>query len=214
MTHAHRRGDPSLYVGTVLLCVLVCLTVNADVVTLTNGQTLEGRVSEDGQIVIIELAQGTVKIPKSRVKSIASKTTALDEYAQRRSKLLRTAAQNKLNPPAEAQLWFELSQWADEQKLPNCRTDALKMALERDPDHSAARQASGYVAHNGRWMTHVERYQALGLVRVEGKWVPKEAEEDAKKARRAREAKEKEQVDEKNRRREAAQQRAPRPRVL
>ncbi|HEY3320622.1 MAG TPA: hypothetical protein VGP72_09170 [Planctomycetota bacterium] len=161
---------------------------SADTVTLDNGQTLEGRVTDDGKVVTIQLAQGVVKVPKARVRAITAKVTPLDEYAQRAQDLRDAVKKNKLEPQAEGDLWFDLGKWADEQQLPLARDEAYRTAIEKNPDQAGARAALGYVLYNSRWLTKAQRNIEMGMVRVDGKWVPREAQQEARKAKEDREA--------------------------
>lgn len=170
-----------------ILCLLAFAApaALADTVVLQNGKTLEGRVTTDGDSVTIEFAQGKVKINKALVKSITPKETPLDEAARRAIDIQKQATEHKLEKAAEAMLWYELAGWAGEKQLPRARADALKMVLALEPDHAGARKDSGYVLHNGAWMTPAERNQALGLVKVDGRWTSPEALHDLSRAREA-----------------------------
>jgi hypothetical protein len=156
----------------------------ADVVVLTNGKSLEGRVTRDGDTIVIEMAQGSVRIPRDKVRSIEPKRTPLDEFAERRQAILQNQTTAKISLSDAAEEWFLLANWAAEQKLSRAREECLKNALAADSDHAGARRASGYVLQDGRWMTFMERYQALGFVLFEGHWVPHEAADEVRKLRK------------------------------
>jgi len=181
---------------------LLVSAVHADTVILDNGKELEGRVSDDGKTVTIEMAQGVVKISKSRVVAIEPKLTLSDEFAQRSQDLRRAAVAAKLSAAEQAELWFTLSQWAEEKKLPRYREEALKKTLEYASDHALARQGLGFVRYGGEWVTLSERNQRMGMVFHDGRWVAKEAREDALRAKEEREQKVR-QDDTEQRRKEA-----------
>lgn len=190
MGSTHRSSLSHWLAGTVVACVFLSAPARSDTVTLDNGKQLEGRVTSDGTTVTIEMAQGIVKLNKSRVVAIERKNTPSDEFADRAQKIRTQAETDKLDATTQADLWFQLAMWADEKRLPMARTEALKKTLEFNPDHAAARKSSGFVFHEGRWMTLNERNQSLGLVMLEGKWVPKEAYDDAKRLKAEREQRE------------------------
>jgi hypothetical protein len=172
--------------GCRILCLMAAVLLTAaraDTVTLDNGKVLEGRVTDNGATITVELAHGTVRLHKARVKSIATKATPQDDFARRAAAIEAELAAGDVDQTAAADRFYTLAQWADANSLSHARTQALAKALELDPDHEGAREDSGYVLHEGRWMKRAERNQKLGFVRLEGQWVPKEAAADAKRAR-------------------------------
>jgi hypothetical protein len=180
-----RRGRDTLAIAAALIWIVSQRQpAVADVVVLTNGKTLEGRVTRDGDMIVIEQAQGVIKLPRDKVRSILPKRTVLDEYAERREKIEKEFAAGALPPKDAAERWFELSQWAAGQNFTRAREESLKHALEKDGDHAGARKAKGFVEHNGKWMSVNDRNAALGFVLFEGRWVPPEAVEDVKKMRK------------------------------
>ena len=194
MSKARRSLRLKSIAGAVVACgFLISPIAHSDTVTLDNGKTLEGRVTDDGTTVTIELAQGVVKLSKSRVVAIEPKNTLPDEFALRSQQIRKQAEEGGLTGQAQAELWFQLAMWAGDKRLPMARTEALKRAIELNPDHAAARKESGFVYHDGRWMTLTERNQSLGMVMLEGKWVPKEAYDDAKRLKEEREQRERDE---------------------
>ncbi|MCK6474779.1 MAG: hypothetical protein L6R28_23920 [Planctomycetes bacterium] len=180
----NRRRVPrrAAWAALAALVLLAAPAVSADIVVLKNGKRLEGRVEEAGDSVVIHLRHGSVKIRRDRIESIVKKKTALDEFHEKAEALEARAAAEKLDGPARAELWFELAAWALEQDLPRSRLDALQQTIAADSDHAQAREALGYVRHDGRWVTGAERHRAMGLVQYEGQWVTPEARDDAVRA--------------------------------
>src|SRR5204863_7050409 len=82
---------------SIAIALLLSASIRADTVTLDNGKVLEGRVTDDGTTVTIELAQGVVKLSKSRVVAIEPKTTLPDEFAERSQKIRKQAEDGQLN---------------------------------------------------------------------------------------------------------------------
>ncbi len=153
----------------------LCLSLRADVVVLTNGKSLEGRVTRDGDTIIIDMAQGQVRVPRDKVRSIQPKRTPLDEYAEKRQQIQQDFTTGKILAPEAAARWYDVAVWAGELNLTRVRDEALKNTLAMDGEHEEARKASGFLKHDGKWMTFSERNQALGFVLFEGQWVPPEA---------------------------------------
>lgn len=182
MNNRHRQ---SIATSTLLGLVAfgLCLSLRADVVVLTNGKSLEGRVTRDGDTIIIDMAQGQVRVPRDKVRSIQPKRTPLDEYAEKRQQIQQDFTTGKILAPEAAARWYEISVWAGELNLTRVRDEALKNTLAMDADHEEARKASGFFKHDGKWMTFAERNQAMGFVLFEGQWVPPEAVQHVKSLR-------------------------------
>lgn len=155
----------------------------ADVVILTNGKSLEGRVTRDGDSIVIDMAQGQVRVPRDKVRSIQPKRTPLDEYAEKRQQIQQDLTTGKILPAVAADRWYEAAVWAGELNLTRARDEALKNTLALNADHEEARKASGFYRHDGKWLTFSERNLAMGFVHFEGRWVPPEAVEHVKRLR-------------------------------
>jgi len=175
-----------------LLALAAAFLARADTVILDNGKTLEGHVIDNGNSITIEMAQGTVKLAKSRVRSIVSKVTPQDEFSRKFAEIQAAIAAHEIEPGAAAERFFALATWAGEQGLSRGRAEALKRALDLDPEHAGAREACGYVLKDGRWLTKAERNQELGFVFYEGQWVSPEAVREAKRAKEAAQQKQRE----------------------
>jgi hypothetical protein len=174
----------------VCVALMACANLRADTVTLTNGKVLEGRVTEDGDKIIVELPFGVIKLNRSQVRSIVTKATVQDELAERRAALQKKLAEETPPAKAAAQLWFELAKWAGERELTHAQNELLRTVIALDSEHAGARKAQGYVQHNGRWMSRAERNQALGFVQIDKKWISPEALADLQRLREAKRQKE------------------------
>jgi hypothetical protein len=62
-------------------------------------------------------------------------------------------------------LWCEKNDLAEEARMEFEKVVALS------PDHEGARNALGYVKHDGRWLSHEEAMASKGLVKFEGTWM-------------------------------------------
>lgn len=175
-----------------LIATLIALAA-ADEIQLTNGRKITGKVvQKDAQKVTVEVGAGTITLEAKEVSSINPGATALDEYAQRWSKV-----QNSTNA---AEL-HELLKWAKSQGLTRYVAPLATKIIALDPEHAAARAELRYEKMNGKWLTYDQAQEARGLVRVDERWVTKaevqmmeqrrleakeraEAAEDARKQRR------------------------------
>jgi hypothetical protein len=156
-----------LFCGVSVCSARVC----ADIVYLTNGATLEGKVTERGGKVIIERPNGTIVLPASRVERIEWKPCDLQIYEGMRDQIDRRAA-------GAAERFVELAAWCQQRNMPNQAKDCYTRALDLDPDCAAARTALGFTRFEGRWLTEDELARARGMVRHGDAWVTPEAKSD------------------------------------
>lgn len=157
--------------AAVLLAATLAQLAWADLVYLTNGRVLEGRVREENGKVIIERPDGTITIPAERVERIERQPSVLDEYEQR-------AALIDVKAAGAAQRFVELGRWCAERRMNNAERQCYRRAVELDPDCAVARIALGFVKYDGAWLTQEEFQQARGLVRYGEAWVTPEARAD------------------------------------
>jgi hypothetical protein len=169
----------------VLAAAACSLSLNtfADTITLTNGKVLEGHAIEHGDTVTVELPQGTIRLDASQVKSIVRKDTPSQEFERRATEITKQANDGGVENAELIKSWSELARWAGDKQLTRNRADAYRKVIELDPDNAEAREALGFVAVNGKWLTIAERNQALGLVHFEGRWITADATNDIRLAR-------------------------------
>jgi hypothetical protein len=153
----------------------------ADIVHLTNGGTIEGKVTERDGKVIIEQPNGVIVIPASRVEHIERKPCNLEIYEGLR-------AQVDVKAPGAADRFAELARWCQQRNMGNQARDGYRRALDFDPDCAAARAALGFVRHEDRWLTGEELAQARGMVRHGDAWVTPEAKADLVRLQAEKEA--------------------------
>ena len=138
-------------------------TASADEVVLKNGSTLEGVVREDGDRVTVEVASGTLTLPKSEVREIRRDEEQIREY-EKRKESARTAED-----------FYQLGLWAQERKSAPRAEQAFKRAIALDANHEGARGQLGYERHEGRWLRGDELMVAKGFVWHRGSWISREA---------------------------------------
>lgn len=193
---------------TILLLLLASGPAFADVVYLKDAGTITGRVVErTDEVVKVDIGDGVLGVPTSRVERIEEGRTALDEYDARASRLSADDVKG----------WRNLGRWARQQGLYSQSKEAYENVLATAPDDPEAREALGYVQLDGKWMTEEESYRARGFVRYEGEWMtPAEAQAAqtayaAEEARRDAEASAREaeaRAEQAERRAEEAEERA------
>lgn len=135
---------------------------SADEVFLKSGGKMTGEVvSEDGQIVVLEVGPGRVSVPAARVLRIERSKSPLGGYRDRAARL----SGDDVNG------WLELAFWAQEHDLDTQAQEAFDYVLRLDPTNASANAALGRVQMDGRWMSPEESYRARGYVFFEGEWM-------------------------------------------
>jgi hypothetical protein len=136
-------------------------SARADVLELTDGTKLDGRVfKEEGGFVWVKTLQRVEKIAADRIKSREPGESAVEKYEK-----LKVAAEKE--PITAAALWslYEF-QAAHLKELPpevaKQNERLLPRILKKEPDHVGAREASGEVMFQGNWVkkSDIARLQA------------------------------------------------------
>jgi hypothetical protein len=134
----------------------------ADEITLKNGASFTGIVREEGDRVTVELDFGTMTFKRVDVRAIVKAVDPMKEFEE------------KLKTSTDKKGLYELAVWAREKGLGTRSTELLKKVIALDPDHEGARKLLGYEKVNGRWLTADEANEARGLVKYDGRWLPRE----------------------------------------
>jgi hypothetical protein len=142
--------------------------VFADEVYLKGGARFTGRIVEQTETMItVDIGAGQVGVAVARVEKIVKGRSPLDEYDERAAGL----------GPQDAGGWRTLGRWASQQGLSAQSRQAYQNVLTVAPDDAEARQALGFVQHDGKWLTEEESYRARGYVKYDGEWMtPGEAQ--------------------------------------
>jgi hypothetical protein len=142
--------------------------VQADVLTTTDGLTLEGeveRLPHGGYRLTTE--KGSVEFPASSVAHVK-------EGPGPRAAFLAAAARVDAKDVVGQ---YRLALRAEEQGLVDLARAAYRRVLELDADHPAARRALGYERLEGEWVEAATARRRKGLVLYCGRWMlPAEVE--------------------------------------
>jgi hypothetical protein len=142
--------------------LLVPTLVVADDVYLKGAGSISGRITElTDTMVMVDNGDGTIGVPLSRVERIVQGRSPLDEFDERAAKL----------GPKDVAGWRSLGRWAAEAGISTQSDKAYRKVLDIAPGDREAREALGFVFHNGRWMTEEDSFRARGYVKYEGEWM-------------------------------------------
>jgi hypothetical protein len=134
----------------------------ADEVFLKDAGSISGRIVEQNdQTVKVDIGDGFMAVPMSRVDHIVKGASALDEYEARAAKL----------GPQDVEGWKTLARWAWKEGYPGQARQACQKVLAIAPNDPDARKALGFVSVDGKWVTREEGYKAKGYVKYDGEWM-------------------------------------------
>jgi hypothetical protein len=140
----------------------------ADTVVLTDGQEVEGIVTEEPGRVTVTLDFGTVSFERSEVADIRRNNTGLHELESKRARLA----------PEDAAGRLALARWAEANGLAAKARELYAEVLSLRPSDEEAHAKLGHRLHEGKWMEEDDYLAATGHVRYGGQWVSAgEAEE-------------------------------------
>ncbi len=170
------------------LAALLCATAgaSADEIVLKNGRTLEGEVTESGDLVVFRRPGLSMEIRRDEVAEIRKAPTAKEQYAKKAAELdAADAAASKAAgagvAKGDAEARHRLGLWCAAKGLKEEAAAQQRRAVDLDPDHAGARRALGFVKTDSGWRPEEEVMKERGLVRTEGGWVTKEEAESLAK---------------------------------
>jgi hypothetical protein len=144
--------------------ILACTLLSADLIELTDGRVLEGKVVEKDDEVRVEFDTGAVTFPRSLVARIEKKKLPREEFIEREAALdLKDIAG-----------WEGLARFCKEKKLKAELQRVLARIIEIDPGNEFARTELGHVKVGDTWLTPEEYFTSLGYVQYDGKWMTRE----------------------------------------
>ena len=132
----------------------------ADVLELTDGRSVEGRVVKEGEVYRVTSRFGEAQVPAKDVKAW---TKAKPVEVEWRERLDRLAADDFAGRAA-------LSKWLAESGRSDEAGATALAVLEGDPENAVAHGVLGHVRHKGEWMTPDEAKKADGLEEHGGRW--------------------------------------------
>lgn len=141
------------------------------IVSLQNGSKVEGIYRGEGDGAIwLEIDGGEAGLEKSTIVSLAPAKGGTPEFKRRAATL----------EPADAEGWWKLAQWAEQNELHSSAQSAARSAIKASPEHAAARKFLGHEKVGGQWYQGDDIHRAKGLVKYGDEWVAPENLEAAK----------------------------------
>jgi len=177
-----------------LAAALVPVAASADEVFLKGGGRRSGRVvSRSAEKVEVDVGAGRIAVPASSVLRIEEGRSPLQDYEERAGRLAA----------GDVEGWIALAEWASARGLGTQASEAYRRALAVSPDDPRANEALGNVRMDGRWVSQDESYRAKGYVQYEGEWITPAEHEVLLRERTEEDARERERQQAETRVREA-----------
>jgi hypothetical protein len=163
----------------IVVIALAAVPVFADTVYLKGGGQITGEIVEQTETTVtVDVGGGgTMSARMSSVVRIEKATSPLQEYRKRAASI----------PAGDAEAWRELAQWAKGRSLSSQAAKAYTQVVATLPDDPEANQALGRVRLNGKWVTEEESYRAQGYILFEGEWMTPGERQSIIASRQARE---------------------------
>lgn len=136
----------------------------ADKVHLTGGAVLEGKVSQVGDKVLVEVEAGTLSIDARSVLRIERATSSVETFLARRAALSDGDIAGRM----------ALADYCRAHEMLTRERELLREVIAIQPDHAQARARLGYVRGDHGWLTRDEQRAAQGLVKHGGVWLSPE----------------------------------------
>lgn len=125
------------------LCLAVSASARADKVYLQSGSVIEGKVTREGNKIVVQLESGSIRLDVASVARIESAETALEQITRRRAALANDAIAPRI----------ELANMCREAQLARCERELLEEVIARDAEHVEARVRLGYVRTDAGWVS-------------------------------------------------------------
>ncbi|MBI2921279.1 MAG: hypothetical protein HYY18_09380 [Planctomycetes bacterium] len=139
----------------------LAISARADVLVLSNGGRLEGRVAETPSGWVLRTETGSITFERAEVVEVIHGRTALEGILEVRAALA----------PEDAAGRARLAARAEATGCPSTAEQLWNETLALDPDNAAAREALGFTRVEGRWLTADEAMASAGYVKVSGAWL-------------------------------------------
>jgi hypothetical protein len=159
---------------TVSLCVAVCFpaVARADKAFLPGGNVLEGKITQQGDKIIVQTDDGAITLPADYVQKVETTESLLDTVDKRHAKLKAKDVKGRL----------KLADFCRDHELPNREKQLLREVLNIDENNATARARLGYVKTDQGWMAEADAMRMRGYVLENGVWMTREEAEQIERS--------------------------------
>jgi len=141
---------------------LIAAPLLADDVYLRGGGRVTGEIVErSDDAVTVDIGGGTISVRTASIVRIEENVAPSQQYRERAAAI----------STGDAEAWRELARWARGEALATQASQAWSRVVAVLPDDEEANQALGRVRLDGRWVSEEESYLARGFIEFEGEWM-------------------------------------------
>ncbi len=156
-----------------LVLLFAAAPAQADILYLTNGKKLEGKVWKIEGGYKVKSGRCTVTVPEEEVLRWEKKATPEEEYLRQIRSLDKDDFAGQM----------AIGKWCLDQGLSEEAKCHYRRAVELRPDDTEARTAAGFArSDEGKWLEKDETARREGLENYGGRWMPRELAEKKRSA--------------------------------
>jgi len=144
--------------------------LQADIVHLKNGNTVEGEVRPGSQ-------PGSVKVILDKGLELEFLEKDIEQVERKKAPAREFEEKLKSIDSQDVDALLALADWARERKLRSKEDEVYRKVLEADPNDPVARRELGFVVFRNRWVREEELKTKHGLIQFRGDWVTAEEKE-------------------------------------
>ena len=133
-----------------------------DILHLSGGGLLEGRVTREGEGYRIVTRHGSSVIPSAQVVRLETRPLPEDEYAERAGTLAADDAMGH----------YALGLWCRQNNLSDQAKTHFETAVRLDPSLEGAWRAMGFLRDGSEWIAPAEYHRRRGEALFDGQWIP------------------------------------------
>ena len=137
---------------------------HADKVHLVEGAVIEGKVTRQGNKVVIELESGKLTLPADAVERIEDGKSAVERFEQLEAEQSQRGVAGLM----------VLADFCRDHEMRAREQAMLEKVIEAQPEHAEARARLGYVKTEAGWMKREEQLRAQGFVKDDGEYIARE----------------------------------------
>ncbi|MBI5359920.1 MAG: hypothetical protein HZA48_04980 [Planctomycetes bacterium] len=147
-----------------------------DVIYLTSGAVVEGKVAFQDDNYVVTMKNGVIKISKDKVLKTEFSLETTIEYEklaeEKKSQLLEEYRQKLSEIPQNSIEGLKrLAAWCGDNGLDVQRKECLNNVIKINTNDEFARKELGFTKYEGKWLTEDEYMARIGNIKYEGRWI-------------------------------------------